>query len=167
HHQVYNAARAAMVSLGCSPEMQSKYQVLRRDKLKISTAVVRGGTGNAEGGSRRQDEPLPWFWTINVQADVEASEMMKEFYRVHWLQVNAKHDRWSEELSITSHEMAWIPRYFLHRAEVWVNCLETQTLLGAVAFTKRQAANWKRMATSSVHIFKAIHPRVGNVWGFE
>ncbi|KAF8232016.1 hypothetical protein L208DRAFT_1104637, partial [Tricholoma matsutake] len=75
-------------------------------------------------------------------------------YRVHWLWVNAKHDRWSEELSITSHEMAWIPHYFLHRAEVWVNCLEIQTLPGAVAYTKCQAANWKRMATSSVHIFK-------------
>ncbi|KAF8219994.1 hypothetical protein L208DRAFT_1044301, partial [Tricholoma matsutake] len=108
----YNAARAAMASLGCSPEMQSKYQVLCWDELKISTAAVRGGTSNAEGGSRRQDEPLPWFWTINVQADVEASKMMKEFYRVHWLQANAKHDRWSEELSITSHEMAWIPHYF-------------------------------------------------------
>ncbi|KAF8239510.1 hypothetical protein L208DRAFT_1049219, partial [Tricholoma matsutake] len=142
HHQVYNAARAARVSLGCSAEMQSKYQVLRQDKLKISTAAVRGGTGNAEGGSRRQDEPLAWFWTINVQADVKASEMMKEFYRVHWLWANAKHDRWSEELSITSHEMAWIPHYFLHRAEVWVNCLETQTSLGAVAYTKCRAANW-------------------------
>ncbi|KAF8227997.1 hypothetical protein L208DRAFT_1075482, partial [Tricholoma matsutake] len=154
----YNAARAAMVSLGCSAEMQSKYQVLRQDKLKISTAMVRGGTSNAEGGSQRQDEPLAWFWTINVQANVKASKMMKEFYRVHWLQVNAKHERWSGELSITSDEMTWIPCYFLHRAEVWVNCLETQTLLGAVAYTKRQVASWRRMVASSVHIFKAIHP---------
>ncbi|KAF8230102.1 hypothetical protein L208DRAFT_1015466, partial [Tricholoma matsutake] len=115
----YNAVRAAMVLLGCSAEMQSKYQVLHLDALKISTAAVRGGTGNAEGGSQRQDEPLAWFWTINVQADVKASKMMKEFYRVHWLQVNAKHDRWSEKLSITSHKMAWIPCYFLHRVEVW------------------------------------------------
>ncbi|KAF8230884.1 hypothetical protein L208DRAFT_1101329, partial [Tricholoma matsutake] len=108
----YNAARAAMVSLGCSPEMQSKYQVLHWDELKISTAMVRGGTGNAEGGSQRQDEPLAWFWTINVHADVKASKMMKEFYRVHWLWANNKRNRWLEELSITSHEMAWIPHYF-------------------------------------------------------
>jgi hypothetical protein len=185
HRQVYNTARAAMVSLGCSAEMQSKYQVLRRDQLKISTAAVRGGTGtgNAEGGSRRQDEPLAWFWTINVQADVEASEMMKEcmytsihfteqlhcylVYRVHWLRANAKHDRWSEELSITTHEMAWIPRYFLHRAEAWIGRLESEKLPGAVAYIKRQAANWRQMAASSVRIFKAINPRVGNVWGFE
>ncbi|KAF8239120.1 hypothetical protein L208DRAFT_994141, partial [Tricholoma matsutake] len=143
HCQVYNAARAAMVSLGCSAEMQSKYQVLCWDTLKISTAVVRGGTGNAEGGSQTQDEPLAWFWTINVQADRLHYYLV---YRVHWLQANAKHDRWSEKLSITSHEMAWIPHYFLHRMEVWVNCLETQTLLGAVAYTKCQAVNWRRMA---------------------
>ena len=80
HRQVYNAARAAMVSLGCPAEMQIKYQVLRRDQLKISTAAVRGGTGtgSAEAGSRRQDEPLAWFWTLNVQADGEASDMLKE-----------------------------------------------------------------------------------------
>ena len=80
HRQVYNAARAAMVSLACPAEMQTKYQVLRREQLKISTAAVRGGTGigSAEAGSRRQDEPLAWFWTINVQADVDASDMLKE-----------------------------------------------------------------------------------------
>lgn len=54
--------------------------MLRWDQLKVSTAAVRGGTGtgSAEAGSRRQDEPLAWFWTINVQADVEASDMLKE-----------------------------------------------------------------------------------------
>jgi hypothetical protein len=80
HRQVYHAARAAMISLGCSTEMQAKYQVLRRNQLKVSTAAVRGGTGtgSTESGSRRQNEPLAWFWTMNIQADVEASAMLKE-----------------------------------------------------------------------------------------
>jgi hypothetical protein len=80
HRQVYHAARTAMVSLGCSADMQAKYQVLRRDQLKVSTAAVRGGTGtgSTESGSRRQDEPLAWFWTMNIQGDVEASSMLKE-----------------------------------------------------------------------------------------
>jgi hypothetical protein len=145
-----------MVSLGCSTEMQSKYQVLCWDQLKISTAVVRGGTstGNAEGGSQRQDEPLAWFWTINVQSDVEASKMMKEcmYTSIHF----------TEQL-----QMAWIPHYFLHRAEAWISRLESEKLPGAVAYIKHQAANWRQMATSSVRIFKAINPLVGNVWGFK
>jgi len=80
HRQLYNVSRAAMVSLACPVEMQTKYQVLRREQLRISTAAVRGGTsiGSAEAGSRRQDEPLAWFWTINVQADIAASDMLKE-----------------------------------------------------------------------------------------
>ena len=88
-------------------------------------------------------------------------------YKVHWLRANARHARWSEELSITSHEMTWIPRYFLHRAEVWIQHLNSVQSSGAVAYTKRQAANWRQMATSSIRIFKAVNPRVVNVWGFE
>lgn len=60
--------------------MQANYQVLCQDQLKVSMAAVRGSTGtsSAEAGSRQQDEPLAWFWTINVQANIEASDMLKE-----------------------------------------------------------------------------------------
>jgi len=78
HRQVYNSTRAAMVALQYTTDMQTKYQVLHRDQLQISTAVVRSGTGSAESGSRRQDEPLSWFWTMNMKADVEASDMLRE-----------------------------------------------------------------------------------------
>lgn len=88
-------------------------------------------------------------------------------YRVHWLRENARHARWLEELSITSHEMIWIPHYFLHRAEVWIQHLECITSPGAVAYTKHQAANWRNMAAISMHILKVVNPHVGNVWGFN
>lgn len=80
HHDVYNAARVATLLLGCPAEMQTKYQVLHWDQLKISTVAVRGSTGtsSAEARSCWQDEPLAWFWTLNVQADIEASDMLKE-----------------------------------------------------------------------------------------
>jgi hypothetical protein len=78
HRLVYNAARAAMVALDCTAEMRNKYQVLSREQLKISTAAVRSGTGSAQHGSRRQDEPLSWFWTMNLKADVLASDMLRE-----------------------------------------------------------------------------------------
>jgi len=64
-----------MVALQCITDMQTKYQVLHQDQLQISTAVVRSGTGSAESGSRRQDEPLSWFWTMNMKADVKASDV--------------------------------------------------------------------------------------------
>ena len=88
-------------------------------------------------------------------------------YRVHWLRAHARHARWMEELSITSHEMAWIPCYFLHRAEAWIQRLRTVTSPAVVAYIKRQAANWRKMAATSVRIFKAVNPSVENVWGFE
>ena len=72
-----------------------------------------------------------------------------------------------EELSITTHEMAWIPRYFLYRAEAWIQHLKSARSPGVVAYIKRQAASWSKMAATSVRIFNAVNPRVGNVWGFE
>jgi hypothetical protein len=108
HRQVYHAARAAMVSLGCSTEIQTKYQILWQDQLKVSTAAVRSGTGtsSAELGSQSQNELLAWFWTMNLPADFEASDMRKQckcslhplqspsshyflVYKVHWLRANA------------------------------------------------------------------------------
>ncbi|KAF8232803.1 hypothetical protein L208DRAFT_1270081, partial [Tricholoma matsutake] len=115
------------------------------------------------------NELLAWFWTINLQVDVEASDMMKEckttscynlVYGVHWLRASARHERWLEELSITSHEMAWIPHYFLHRAEGVKSP-------GAAAYAKQQVVNWRKMAISAVCIFRAVNPYIGNVWGFD
>jgi hypothetical protein len=77
-----------MVSLGCSTEIQTKYQILQQDQLKVSTAAMRSGTGSGStaSGSWRQDEPLAWFWTMNLLANFEASDMLKEcriHFRVH------------------------------------------------------------------------------------
>ena len=184
HRQVYNAARDALIALGCSAATQSRYQVLLRNQLKVSTAVVKSGVGSAEGGSRRQDEPLAWFWTMNVSSDVEGSEMLRDctsftsfviscfdrhsVYRVHWLRAHARHARWAEELSITSHEMVWIQRYFTHRAECWIQRsaeVNISYFPGTVAYARRQAASWANLAATSAKLFQVINPRVGEVWG--
>jgi ABC-type branched-subunit amino acid transport system ATPase component len=53
HRQVYNAAQAALIALGCSATMQSKYQELLYTQLKVLTAAVKSGVGSAEGGRRQ------------------------------------------------------------------------------------------------------------------
>jgi hypothetical protein len=50
---------------------------------------------------------------------------------------------------------------------MWIQHLKSVESPGAVAYAKRQAANWRQMATSSIRIFKAVNPRVVNVFGFE
>lgn len=184
HRQVYNAARAALIALGCSAAMQSRYQDLLRTQLKVSTVAVKSGVGSAEGGSRRQDEPLAWFWTMNVSSDMEGSEMLRDctsfstsviscadgnsVYRVHWLRAHARHERWAEELSITSHEMVWIQRYFTYRAECWMGRaaeVNSGSFPGAAAYARRQAASWVKIAATSAKLFHAINPRVVEVWG--
>jgi hypothetical protein len=78
HWKSYNAARAAMVALGCLATMETKYQVLQCNQLKISTAAVKSGTGNAEHGSQWQDDPLAWFWTMNIESEIHSSNMLSE-----------------------------------------------------------------------------------------
>jgi hypothetical protein len=39
---------------------------------------VKSGVGSAEGGSWHQDEPLAWFWMMNVSSDIEGSEMLRD-----------------------------------------------------------------------------------------
>jgi hypothetical protein len=63
--------------------------------------------------------------------------------------------------------MAWIPWYFLHQAEVWIQHLESGSSPGSMAYAKCQAANWRMMAVAAVHMFRAVNPQIGNVWGFE
>ncbi|KAF8234896.1 hypothetical protein L208DRAFT_1047501, partial [Tricholoma matsutake] len=102
----YNTAQNGLVQLSASEDIQTKYQVLHWNQLKVTTQILQWDR------STPRDEPLEWFWKVNIKADMEQSDMVKEFYRVHWLQAKAKHKQWSEELSITQHEMVWITQYF-------------------------------------------------------
>jgi hypothetical protein len=68
--------------------------------------------------------------------------------------------------------MVWIPEYFkfLYRAEQWIQRskdIDSSEFPGAVAYAKRQAASWAKIAGTSGRIFQAVKPRVVNVWGGE
>jgi hypothetical protein len=184
HQQVYNAAQAALIALGCSAAMQSRYQELLQTQLKILTVAVKSGVSSTKGGSWRQDELLAWFWTMNVSSDVEGSEMLRDcmsfsasviscadgnsVYRVHWLRAHAWHKHWAEELSITSHEMVWTQWYFTYQAECWMERatkVNSGSFPTAAAYARCQAASWVKIAASLAKLSHTINLRVVEVWG--
>jgi hypothetical protein len=72
HVAMYLRARQALFNLGATEEERSIYQPLTRDQLKITAATIDPalrGTRNAK---------LAWFWTMNVQGDVENAPDMEE-----------------------------------------------------------------------------------------
>lgn len=70
--RVYTKARHALVQLGASAEILSKYQVLKPEDLKVSTAVVDPRLPS------RKEANLAWFWKVDVQGDTTTDGWMAE-----------------------------------------------------------------------------------------
>ncbi|KAF8438814.1 hypothetical protein L210DRAFT_3403557, partial [Boletus edulis BED1] len=113
HAAIYQRCWQAMQSLGADKEMLSRYQPLRAEDLKVSTAAA---FLNARG---HQDNMLSWFWSMDIPKDTERSGWMSKFYRAHWLRAKATKDRWTEEEEILKAEFQWTINFFQRKAEDW------------------------------------------------
>jgi hypothetical protein len=72
HARVYRRARKALIRLGASDAIMKKYQVLKPEHLKSSTAIV---DPNARG---QRNAKLAWFWSHDVAGDSFNNDLMKE-----------------------------------------------------------------------------------------
>jgi hypothetical protein len=70
--KIYKRAREQMVELKADEEILSKYKVLTKQDLKISTAVAEP---NARGS---RNDSLAWFWSMDVQGDSDDDNWMNE-----------------------------------------------------------------------------------------
>ena len=72
HAKVYSNARKALVRLGADNTLLSKYKVLFRKDLKVSTAVVDIRLPSWS------EATLAWFWNIDVRGDTTSESWMAE-----------------------------------------------------------------------------------------
>ena len=72
HSRVYDRARTALVRLGASEEELRRYQVLKKEHLNVTTAQIDPSLRG------QRDTSLAWFWTMDVQNDMEQVEGMAE-----------------------------------------------------------------------------------------
>ena len=69
--RIYTCARSAMIRLGVPPDIMKQYQVLEKDHLKATTAVM--DPDNISGHRQGQ---LAWFWNIEqLQHDQDGNWM--------------------------------------------------------------------------------------------
>jgi hypothetical protein len=133
HASVYSRARSALLELGASQEELDRYPVLLKEHLKVTTARIDPSMRG------QRDSSLAWFWTMDVQNDMDQVDGMAEcrwliplfpnlmiqpfdsVYRVHWLKAKARRDRWAEERTVLANEMDWIVAFFKTQEALWTN----------------------------------------------
>ncbi|KAF8799489.1 hypothetical protein BYT27DRAFT_7227805 [Phlegmacium glaucopus] len=145
HCRLYSQCRARLVILGTNPATLSRLKVLTPANVKASTAIMNPN----EPGSTRLT--LSWLWqTARVR-------------RVHWLRARAQHMRWEEQVTLTSYEMQWTVRYFLHKSCAWATPsgtgIPTRTsagqfrTAGSIAYAKRQHTVWEEIMRKADRTF--------------
>ena len=81
-------------------------------------------------------------------------------HRVNWLRARARFHRWREEFNITSHEMEWVTRYFMHQMKKWSAWSDVAAAggkRGHVCYAEAQIDIWKRLGEDADHRFAAAN----------
>ena len=72
HTCIYSLARRALIALDSEPRVLDKYQVLKPEHLKVSSALIEGNTRGLRNTS------LSWIWAQDVARDADGAEWMTE-----------------------------------------------------------------------------------------
>ena len=68
---------------------------------------------------------------------------------VNWLRARGRYHHWREEFNITSYEMEWVTRFFMHQMKkwtMWKDLAVTGMKNGHVCYAEGQIDIWKRLA---------------------
>jgi hypothetical protein len=175
---IYKQARQAMIGLGAPKAILDRYQVLTSDDLHTNTAVQEP---NARG---QRNKELSWIWKMPGASPTDQATLLHEcemfsiywvipglnhlpVYRVSWIRAKSRHERWREELSISSHEMVWVPLWFQHRAREWKDRATKPGVEALAAYAYRQAANWDEMKQVALMRFEEANPEIVKVFGYS
>jgi hypothetical protein len=94
-------------------------------------------------------------------------------FRVNWIRARSRQDRWTEELSMTTHEMLWVTLWFQHRAEIWRDWATSQSDVfnlvspALKAYAYKQADNWDRLKEIAEQTFKEINTDFPLTFGYS
>lgn len=196
HCRCYARCRSSLMILGADQSILSKFNILNPVDIVGSTAILKP---NDPGSTKiklswiwqssashiltytgqTQDELAD---AISYMADdaPRLLECMLMFYcfilnlihlvrRVHWLRARAQLMRWQEEVTLTTYEMQWTVRYFIHKSKFWsdVQTIPASTsntpaniqfdVAGCHAYSKRKYWTWHQLAIKADNTFKVIN----------
>lgn len=177
--RLYTQCRSKLLTLGADPTILNRFQALKTEDVKSSTAIVNP---NEPGSTRIK---LSWIWqtagghrwglTSGSEAGADRNIFECKFLlpscifdhslftvrRVHWLRARAQLKRWQEQLTLTTYEMQWSVRYFGYMSRKWIipiglathSSSESELGTGAIAYRKRKQAAWGDLMIKADSIF--------------
>ena len=171
--RVYARCRAAMVILGADATTLNKYQILLKEHVKSSSALLNP---NEPGSSRVQ---LSWIWQSAVPGAESSPDRLREcefglwghvldterthiVNRVHWIRARSQRDRWREENTLCGYEMQWTVRYYKYHAKLWQDraiSAEGVGEAGQIAYCIRKSLMWSDFASAAETRFRVVNPR--------
>ncbi|KAI6010211.1 hypothetical protein PISMIDRAFT_115266, partial [Pisolithus microcarpus 441] len=75
-------------------------------------------------------------------------------YRINWLKVRARRDRWKEEVSPVRHEMLWTGLWFEYHKNMWEQRALQLTEPGKEAYARKQMVLWSDFANKARLMFQ-------------
>ncbi|TFK64685.1 hypothetical protein BDN72DRAFT_774275, partial [Pluteus cervinus] len=149
--RIYRQTRVALLRLGATQTITSKYQALRKEHLDCSLTL------HDTSISGQSHKNLPWLWGSESGKVIKGSDVMDEFLRVHWLRAQAQRDRAREEKILVEHEMQWTINYFQHRENQWTLLEQaSQDKPGHQAYACRQQEMWRGLADQARETFQSL-----------
>lgn len=168
--RTYRTARNALIQLRAGKKILDHFEELSQEDLKMSGDIIE------ENRMGQRNEKLAWFWRLDGKG--EDDECMKEcalficinemiglkficiVYRVSWLRMKARLDRWQEEKRLLKEEMIWTVESFKYQETQWGNRAERlrgkDEKEGHVSYALRESNMWVTFGRKASVAFQAL-----------
>ncbi|KAI0259635.1 hypothetical protein BC834DRAFT_905195 [Gloeopeniophorella convolvens] len=192
HIARYRAAYEALCVLDPDGSWTEHLKKLRKSDI-VSPRANDPDTEKCTPAERRKDQSsknsegrhaMSWIWLVRPPsvadqdndgkkdvADGEVNESM----RIDWLKQRARHDRWAEEVDLTTAEMQRAVTYLEWRSSWWLGKVGSRPKVrpdivsGLDAYARRQAMVSHHLAASFVNLWRATFAKlkIADLWAVE
>lgn len=146
----YRAARSALLALDPNGCWQSRLKDLKDDDIR--------GPGKDDDRSRNSRFEPSWIWLVpRIHSDIgDSEEVLNDSLQVEWAKVQARKERWEEEVLLIQEEMRRVVAFHKWKAQWWQSQAYRRTdrdcsiIHGAAAYAEKQAHLCERLAQSCV-----------------
>lgn len=102
------------------------------------------------------------FWNVRFCYPFTIKPNKSIVRRVHWLRARAQYMRWREEATLTSYEMQWTVRHFVHKSTTWADSFNRlaeggRCNAGVLAYCKRKYSTWRHIAIKADRTFSIFN----------
>lgn len=159
--ECYRAARGALLILDSNGSWQSRLKELKNGDIRGP-----GKEDNEPGNGRFEPS---WIWLVprvlSVLENGDSERVLDDSLQVEWAKVQARKQRWEEEVLLIQEEMRRVVMFFEWKAKWWrsqgsrrsvSSDADDSIIHGVAAYAEKQAQLCVRFAHSCVDIWRPL-----------